>query len=62
MDENQNKFILLLAIYTEFFNAHLPIFVRCKTKREVSALCALLRKRQLGACQLLIAVRDGTVL
>jgi hypothetical protein len=37
-----------------FFIAHLPILVRCKTKGAVGKMCALLRNWQLGAnCQLL---------
>ncbi len=45
-----------------FFIAHLPILVQCKTKHEVGALCALLRKWQLHVgAKLPIAVRDDTV-
>jgi hypothetical protein len=31
------------------FSVHLPVLERCKTKGAVGAVCALLRKWQLGA-------------
>jgi hypothetical protein len=43
------KFIAQLPIDSEFFTAHLPILVQCKTKGAVGAVCALLRNWQLGA-------------
>jgi hypothetical protein len=43
-----------------FFIAHLPILVRCKTKGAVGAVCALPGNWKLNA-QLPVTVRDGAV-
>ncbi len=34
-DKNNKKFLLKLAIDSDFFIAHLPILVRCKTEGAV---------------------------
>jgi hypothetical protein len=46
-DDKEKKFIPQLAI--DFFIAHLPILVQCKTKGAVGEVCTLLRNWQLGA-------------
>jgi hypothetical protein len=45
----QKKFISQFVINTVFFNAHMPILVRCKTKGAVGAMSTFLRNWQLGA-------------
>jgi hypothetical protein len=49
MNDDQKKFIPQLVVDTEFFSAHLPILVRCKTKGAVGTVFALLRNWQLNA-------------
>jgi hypothetical protein len=45
----QKIFFLNWPLIQNFFIAHLPILVRCKTKSEVGAGCALLRTWPLSA-------------
>jgi len=40
-EANLKKFTATLGINSEFFIAHLPILVRCKTKGAAGAVCAI---------------------
>jgi hypothetical protein len=59
-DGNQKSLLHNWQFIPNFFIAHLPILVRCKTKGAVRALCALLSNWQLSAL-LPISERDGAV-